>query len=82
MQTEDCFLHGAFAQAATILASTTSVQVGMGDDPVARHRDLFRSTAPATTSRVQRGRDGSVGMNTSAASHHQVTARPGRWRRG
>ena len=27
---EDCFLHGAFAQAATILASTTSVQVGMG----------------------------------------------------
>jgi 5,10-methylenetetrahydromethanopterin reductase len=30
---EDCFLHGAFSQAATILASTTSLPGGSGDRP-------------------------------------------------
>ena len=33
---EDCFLHGAFAQAATILASTTSLHVGLGIVPQPR----------------------------------------------
>src|ERR1700694_2778379 len=32
---EDCFLHGAFAQAASVLAATSSLRVGLGIIPAA-----------------------------------------------
>ena len=38
---EDCFLHDAFAQAATVLATTTSLHVGMGIIPAAAHNVAF-----------------------------------------
>jgi alkanesulfonate monooxygenase SsuD/methylene tetrahydromethanopterin reductase-like flavin-dependent oxidoreductase (luciferase family) len=38
---EDCFLHGAFSQAATILASTASLRVGMGIIPAAARNVAF-----------------------------------------
>jgi len=52
---EDCFLHGAFAQAATILASTTSPQVGMGIIPAAARNVAFAAMEIATLAGMRPG---------------------------
>jgi 5,10-methylenetetrahydromethanopterin reductase len=53
---EDCFLHGAFSQAATILAATTSVQVGLGIVPAAARNVAFAAMEIATLAGLHPGR--------------------------
>jgi 5,10-methylenetetrahydromethanopterin reductase len=53
---EDCFLHGAFAQAATILASTTSLHVGLGIIPAAARNVAFTAMEVATLAGLHPGR--------------------------
>ena len=53
---EDCFLHGAFAQAATILASTTSLHVGLGIVPAAARNVAFAAMEVATLAALHPGR--------------------------
>jgi 5,10-methylenetetrahydromethanopterin reductase len=53
---EDCFWHGAFAQAATILASTASVRVGMGIIPAAARNVAFAAMEIATLAGLHPGR--------------------------
>jgi 5,10-methylenetetrahydromethanopterin reductase len=53
---EDCFLHGAFAQAATILASTTSLHVGVGIVPAAARNVVFAAMEVATLAELHPGR--------------------------
>ena len=53
---EDCFLHGAFAQAATILASTRSVHVGLGIVPAAARNVAFAAMEIATLAGLYPGR--------------------------
>jgi len=73
---EDCFLHGAFAQAATILASTTSVQVGMGIIPAAARNVAFAAMEIATLAGLHPGRI-AVGVGHGMPGWlDQVGARP------
>jgi 5,10-methylenetetrahydromethanopterin reductase len=73
---EDCFLHGAFAQAATILASTTSVQVGMGIIPAAARNVAFAAMEIATLAGLHPGRI-AVGVGHGMRGWlDQVGARP------
>jgi 5,10-methylenetetrahydromethanopterin reductase len=73
---EDCFLHGAFAQAATILASTASVQVGMGIIPVATRNVAFAAMEIATLAGLHPGRI-AVGVGHGMPGWlDQVGARP------
>lgn len=53
---EDCFQHGAFAQAATILASTTSLHVGLGILPAAARHVAFAAMEVATLAELYPGR--------------------------
>jgi 5,10-methylenetetrahydromethanopterin reductase len=53
---EDCFLHGAIAQAATILASTTSLHVGLGIVPAAARNVAFAAMEVATLAGLHPGR--------------------------
>jgi alkanesulfonate monooxygenase SsuD/methylene tetrahydromethanopterin reductase-like flavin-dependent oxidoreductase (luciferase family) len=53
---EDCFLHGAFTQAATILASTASLHVGMGIIPAAARNVAFTAMEIATLTGLHPGR--------------------------
>jgi 5,10-methylenetetrahydromethanopterin reductase len=53
---EDCFLHGAFVQAATILASTTSLQVGLGIIPAPARNVAFAAMEVATLAGLHPGR--------------------------
>jgi 5,10-methylenetetrahydromethanopterin reductase len=53
---EDCFLHGAFVQAATILASTTSLHVGIGIVPAAARNVAFTAMEVATLAGLHPGR--------------------------
>jgi len=53
---EDCFLHGAFVQAATILASTTSLHVGLGIIPAAARNVAFAAMEVATLAGLHPGR--------------------------
>ncbi len=53
---EDCFLHGGFAQAATILASTTSLQVGLGIVPAAARNVAFAAMEISTLAGMYPGR--------------------------
>lgn len=53
---EDCFLHGAFTQAATILAATTSVHVGLGIVPAAARNVAFAAMEVATLAGLHPGR--------------------------
>src|SRR6202142_3852028 len=53
---EDCFLHGAFTQAATILASTTSLYVGLGIIPAAARNVAFAAMEVATLAGLHPGR--------------------------
>lgn len=53
---EDCFLHGAFSQAATILASTVSLRVGMGIIPAAARNVAFAAMEIATLAELHPGR--------------------------
>ena len=53
---EDCFLHGAIAQAATILASTTTLHVGMGIIPAAARNVAFAAMEIATLAGLHPGR--------------------------
>lgn len=53
---EDCFLLGAFAQAATVLASTSSLHVGLGIVPAAGRNVAFTAMEIATLARLHPGR--------------------------
>jgi 5,10-methylenetetrahydromethanopterin reductase len=53
---EDCFLHGAFSQAATILASTASLRVGLGIIPAAARNVAFAAMEIATLAELHPGR--------------------------
>jgi 5,10-methylenetetrahydromethanopterin reductase len=53
---EDCFLHGAFVQAATMLASTTSLRVGLGIIPAAARNVAFAAMEVATLAGLHPGR--------------------------
>jgi 5,10-methylenetetrahydromethanopterin reductase len=53
---EDCFLHGGFAQAATILASTASLRVGLGIVPAAARNVAFAAMEVATLAGLHPGR--------------------------
>src|ERR1700734_2754236 len=75
---EDCFLHGAFAQAATILASTTSVRVGLGIIPAAARNVAFTAMEIATLAGLHPGRL-TVGVGHGIGSWlEQAGARPPR----
>ena len=53
---EDCFLHGAVAQAATILASTRTLHVGIGIIPAAARNVAFTAMEIATLAGLHPGR--------------------------
>src|SRR6516225_7473633 len=53
---EDCFLRGAVAQAATILASTRTLHVGMGIIPAAARNVAFAAMEIATLAGLHPGR--------------------------
>ena len=53
---EDCFLHGAVAQAATALAATKSVRVGLGIIPAAARNVAFAAMEIATLAGLHPGR--------------------------
>jgi 5,10-methylenetetrahydromethanopterin reductase len=53
---EDCFLHGAFAQAATALAATRSLRVGLGIIPAAARNVVFAAMEVATLAELYPGR--------------------------
>jgi 5,10-methylenetetrahydromethanopterin reductase len=53
---EDCFLHGAFAQAAAILASTGTLRVGLGILPAAARNVAFAAMEIATMASMHPGR--------------------------
>jgi hypothetical protein len=52
---EDCFLHGAFAQAAAILASTGTLRVGLGILPAAARNVAFAAMEIATMASMHPG---------------------------
>jgi 5,10-methylenetetrahydromethanopterin reductase len=75
---EDCFLHGAFVQAATILASTTSLHVGLGIIPVPARNVAFTAMEVATLAGLHPGRL-TVGVGHGMPVWlDQVGARPAR----
>jgi 5,10-methylenetetrahydromethanopterin reductase len=53
---EDCFLHGAFAQAASALAATSSLRVGLGIIPAAARNVAFAAMEVATLAGMHPGR--------------------------
>jgi 5,10-methylenetetrahydromethanopterin reductase len=53
---EDCFLHGAFTQAATVLASTASLRVGMGIILAAARNVAFAAMEIAALAELHPGR--------------------------
>jgi len=53
---EDCFRHGGFAQAATVLASTRSLHVGLGIAPAAARNVVFAAMEVATLAELHPGR--------------------------
>ena len=53
---EDCFLHGAVAQAATILASTRTLHIGIGIIPAAARNVAFTAMEIATLAGLHPGR--------------------------
>ena len=53
---EDCFLRGAFAQAATVLATTSSLGVGLGIIPAAARNVAFSAMEIATLAELHPGR--------------------------
>ena len=53
---EDCFLHGAIAQAATILASTRTLHIGLGIIPAAARNVAFAAMEIATLAGLHPGR--------------------------
>jgi 5,10-methylenetetrahydromethanopterin reductase len=53
---EDCFAHGAFAQAATALAATTSLRVGLGIIPAGARHVAFAAMEISTLAGLHPGR--------------------------
>lgn len=53
---EDCFLHGAFTQAATALAATTELHVGLGIIPAAARNVAFAAMEISTLAGLHPGR--------------------------
>jgi 5,10-methylenetetrahydromethanopterin reductase len=53
---EDCFLHGAFAQAASALAATASMRVGLGIIPAGARNVVFAAMEIATLAGLHPGR--------------------------
>jgi 5,10-methylenetetrahydromethanopterin reductase len=73
---EDCFLHGAVAQAATILASTRTLHVGIGIIPAAARNVAFTAMEIATLAGLHPGRL-TVGVGHGMAGWlDQAGARP------
>jgi 5,10-methylenetetrahydromethanopterin reductase len=53
---EDCFLRGAFAQAATVLAATSALGVGLGIIPAGARNVAFAAMEIATLAELHPGR--------------------------
>jgi 5,10-methylenetetrahydromethanopterin reductase len=72
---EDCFLRGAFAQAATVLASTRSLGVGLGIIPAAARNVAFAAMEIATLAELHPGRL-TVGVGHGIPSWLDQSGRP------
>src|ERR1700722_7355669 len=53
---EDCFLHGGFTQAATALAATSSLRIGLGIAPAGARNVVFAAMEIATLASMYPGR--------------------------
>lgn len=53
---EDCFLHGGFTQAATALAATSSLRVGLGIIPAGARNVAFAAMEISTLAGMHPGR--------------------------
>ena len=76
---EDCFYHGGIAQAATALAVTDRVTVGLGIAPAVARNAAFLAMEFATIARMHPGRfHGGIGHGV-AAWMEQIGERPASW---
>jgi 5,10-methylenetetrahydromethanopterin reductase len=76
---EDCFFTGGVAQAATALAATSRIRVGLGIAPAVARNAAFLAMEFATLARMHRGRFlGGIGHGV-AAWMEQIGARPASW---
>jgi alkanesulfonate monooxygenase SsuD/methylene tetrahydromethanopterin reductase-like flavin-dependent oxidoreductase (luciferase family) len=76
---EDCFFTGGIAQAATALAATERVVVGMGIAPAVARNAAFLAMEFATLGRMHPGRfHGGIGHGV-AEWMDQIGARPASW---
>ncbi len=76
---EDCFFTGGIAQAATALAATERITVGLGIAPAVARNAAFMAMEIATLGRMHPGRfHGGIGHGV-AAWMDQVGARPASW---
>jgi alkanesulfonate monooxygenase SsuD/methylene tetrahydromethanopterin reductase-like flavin-dependent oxidoreductase (luciferase family) len=76
---EDCFYHGGIAQAATALAVTERITVGIGIVPAVARNAAFLAMELATLARMHPGRvHGGIGHGV-ADWMEQIGARPASW---
>lgn len=76
---EDCFYTGGIAQAATALAATDRITVGLGIAPAVARNAAFLAMEFATLARMHPGRfHGGIGHGV-AAWMDQIGARPASW---
>jgi 5,10-methylenetetrahydromethanopterin reductase len=76
---EDCFYTGGIAQAATALASTDDIMVGLGIAPAVARNAAFLAMEFATLARMHPGRfHGGIGHGV-AEWMDQIGARPASW---
>ncbi len=76
---EDCFFTGGVAQAATALAATSRIRVGLGIAPAVARNAAFLAMEFATLARMHPGRFmGGIGHGV-AAWMEQIGARPASW---
>lgn len=76
---EDCFYTGGIAQAATALAATSEITVGLGIAPAVARNAAFLAMEFATLGRMHPGRfHGGIGHGV-AEWMEQIGARPSSW---
>jgi 5,10-methylenetetrahydromethanopterin reductase len=76
---EDCFYIGGVAQAATALAATNRISVGLGIAPAVARNASFLAMEFATLARMHPGRfHGGIGHGV-AEWMEQIGARPASW---
>ena len=76
---EDCFFTGGVAQAATALAATSRIRVGLGIAPAVARNASFLAMEFATLARMHPGRfHGGIGHGV-AEWMEQIGARPASW---